>query len=294
MKMYYYKSSERNFGDELNVWLWPRLLPNFFDEDDQTLFLGIGSIIFDFFPHRARKIVFGAGYGGYTPLPKIDDSWQFYFVRGQRTAEMLGLDRGLALGDAAILLRSCIERRPERKHPISFMPHWESKVDGNWPAVCKLAGMHYIDPCAKVEDVLDDIMSSGLVITEAMHGAIVSDALRIPWLPIFPLQSKHRMKWLDWASALGISVEPSKLDASNALELSLSMTNGSKVWSGRLRKRAQLLRKVASSHFIERAAEGLSRIAKITPSLSSDAAIERAHEAMIDKLGILRRDCQNN
>ena len=291
--MYYYKAPRQNFGDELNVWLWSRLLPNFFDEDDSTLFLGIGSILFDFFPRDSKKIVFGSGYGGYTPLPKIDEHWQFYFVRGRLTAGILGIDPTLALGDAAILLRSCIELRSQRKYTVSFMPHWESAVNGTWSEVCSAAGMHYIDPCASVEQVLNDIMSSELVITEAMHGAIVSDALRVPWIPIAPIQGEHRMKWFDWASALDLSLEASKLYVSNAFELSLAMTRGNQKWAGRIRKRAQALRGVARHDFIDRAAERLARIAKITPSLSTDKAIERAHETMIDKLEILRRDRSN-
>jgi hypothetical protein len=293
MKMYYCKTSRRNFGDELNVWLWSRLLPDFFDEDASTIFLGIGSILFDFFPRDAKKIVFGSGYGGYTPLPIIDERWQFYFVRGRLTADILGIDQSLALGDAAILLRSCIKDRPKCKYSVSFMPHWESAVNGEWSEVCSVAGIHYLDPCASVEQVLHEIMSSELVITEAMHGAIVSDALRIPWIPIAPIQREHKLKWFDWASALELSVEASNLCVSNAFELSLVLTRGNKKWAGLIRKRAQVLRGIARNAFIDRAAESLSRIAGITPSLSTDRAIERAHETMIDKLEMLRRDRRN-
>jgi succinoglycan biosynthesis protein ExoV len=293
MKMIYFKTTRPNFGDELNVWLWPRLLPGFLDDDESTLFLGIGSILYDSFPRDSKKIVFGSGYGGYTSLPTIDESWKFHFVRGRLTAGSLGIDPSLGLGDAAILLRSCVEVRPQRKHAVSYMPHWESAANGEWSEVCALAGMHYIDPCASVEQVLDDIMSSGLVITESMHGAIVSDALRIPWIPVAPILAEHRMKWLDWASALDLTISPLKLNVSNAFELSLRMTRGNKRWTGRIGKRARALRHVARNVFIHRAAEGLSRIAKTTPSLSEDRVIERAHETMVSKLEILRRDHAN-
>jgi hypothetical protein len=290
MKMFYCKLDHPNFGDELNVWLWPRLLPKFFDEDDSTLFLGIGSIIWDNFPRQTKKIVFGSGYGGYTPLPTIDDSWQFYFVRGRLTANTLGIDQSLALGDAAILLRSCIEVRPPRKYAVSFMPHWQSALNGAWPEVCEVAGMHYLDPFASVDQVLVEIMSSGVVLTESMHGAIVSDALRIPWIPVVPILPEHRMKWLDWASALDLSIQASKINYSNALELAMAMTMGNKKWSGRLSRRARVLRKVAPNIFIERAAESLSRVAKAEPSLSTDKAITRAHQTMLEKLDILLSD----
>jgi hypothetical protein len=299
MKMYYFKTTRRNFGDELNIWLWPQLLPDYFDEDDSTLFLGIGSILHDFFPATSKKIVFGSGYGGYTSLPRIDASWRFHFVRGRLTAAILGIDQSLAVGDAAMLVRSCVEVGPQRKYPVSgkysvsYMPHWQSAANGAWAEVCSLAGIHYIDPCGRVEEVLEEIMSSALVISESMHGAIVSDALRIPWIGVEPILAEHRMKWFDWASALGLTINFSKLDVSNAFELLLAMTRGNKKWAGRIGKRAKMARMLAPELFTHRAAESLSRIAKTTPTLSADRAIERAHESMIDKLEILRRGRRN-
>ena len=170
------------------------------------------------------------------------------------------------------------------------MPHWGSAANGEWSQACRLAGIYYIDPCASIEQVLEDIISSALVITESMHGAIVSDALRIPWIPIEPILTEHRMKWFDWASALGFTINTAKPDVSNAFELALAMTRGNKKWAGRIGKRAKFLRKIARNVFIHRAAESLSRIAKTTPSLSTDRAIERAHETMVDKLEILRQE----
>ena len=36
MKLYYYKAPLGNFGDDLNPWLWPRLLPDIFDDDGRV------------------------------------------------------------------------------------------------------------------------------------------------------------------------------------------------------------------------------------------------------------------
>ncbi len=93
MKLYYYRGRQPNFGDELNPWMWLQLLPNLFSEDDSSTFLGVGSILYDHFPEDTLKIVFGAGYGAYTPAPNVHTgSWDIYFVRGPQTAEVLGLD----------------------------------------------------------------------------------------------------------------------------------------------------------------------------------------------------------
>lgn len=290
MKLYYCKTPTPNFGDELNPWMWVRLLPDFFDGDERELFLGIGSILFDYFPGESTKVVFGAGYGGYTAPPHIDAKWKVYFVRGKLTADQLGLDRSLALGDAAILLRSCVAAGTAKQHKISFMPHWESAIYGDWQAVCRAADIHYIDPTATVDTVLNDILGSELVISEAMHGAIVADALRVPWIPVRPVRGYNRMKWLDWASALDIDLHPHALPASNAFEMASSWLGDGQLWVQRLERRAAKLRYPARGFFVARAAKGLLRIAQSSPRLSSDAAIQRAHGGMLEKLDMLRRD----
>lgn len=290
MKLYCCKTAKPNFGDELNLWMWSRLLPDFFDDDERELFLGIGSILFDYFPAASTKIVFGAGYGGYTAPPHIDASWNFHFVRGKRTADQLGLDHSLALGDAAILLRSCVAAGAAKQHRISFMPHWESALFGDWQAVCRAADIHYIDPTASVETVLNDILTSELVISEAMHGAIVADALRVPWIALQPVRGYNRMKWLDWASALDIDLRPHALPASNAFEMATSWVGHSRLWVQRLERRATKLRHPARGLFIARAAKRLLHIAQSSPQLSSDTAIQRAHGGMLEKLDALRRN----
>jgi succinoglycan biosynthesis protein ExoV len=289
MKMYFYRGRRTNFGDELNPWLWPRVLPGFFDDDERSLFLGIGSILYDFLPVEPAKIVFGAGYGGYTAVPRLDDRWAFYFVRGRLTAERLGLDPMLGIGDSAILIRSCEVPRPVPRYAASFMPHWESAIDGSWEGAARAAGLHYIDPCGPVETVLDDILRSTVIVTEAMHGAIVADALRVPWVAVKPLQPAHRWKWQDWASALDLDLQYAPLRPSNALELSLAFVSGNKQRAKRLRGRPRL-RTLLGDRFRDWAARSLQRAAARDPQLSHDTAIDRAHSRMLEQLARLRRD----
>ena len=290
MKMYFYRGRRPNFGDELNGWLWPPLLPGFFDDDERELFIGIGSTLYDFLPRESRKIVFGAGYGGYTAVPAIDETWRFYFVRGPLTAAALGLDANLGVGDAAILVRSRLARPARKAHRISFMPHWESAADGQWAEASRAAGLHYIDPCDTVENVVTQIQESEVLVAEAMHGAIVADALRVPWIPVRPIQPPNRAKWHDWASALDVTLRWAHVSPSNALELAISLTGRRKRHAGRIRAHGQRLRAIASGTFMEFAARSLARVASREPSLSSDAAIDRAHTRMLEALDRLKTD----
>src|SRR5690242_13980799 len=97
MKLLYWKGpgGETNFGDELNPWLWQRLLPGVFDEDDRTVFYGIGTVLGSVIKEESRKVdrrlVFGSG-AGYGQIPRMDRTWNIYCVRGPLTAQALALD----------------------------------------------------------------------------------------------------------------------------------------------------------------------------------------------------------
>jgi len=133
MKLTFYKGDIPNFGDDLNNILWDALIaPGFFDDNDDELFLGVGSILWDYLPPNSKKIVMGSGYGGYSGKPNLQDgSWDVAFVRGPRTAKALNLDPKLAITDAAILTRFMNLPVQPKKYNVSFMPHWESINRGN-------------------------------------------------------------------------------------------------------------------------------------------------------------------
>lgn len=169
-KLYYFRGARPNFGDELNSWLWPRLLPGFLDDASDELFLGIGAILNSSVPMAPRRIVFGSGYG-YGEPPKLEPGkWRIHCVLGPRTAQALGLPDTLAVGDPAFLLRRMPLPRPTKQYLVSYMPHWESIDRGHWPLACAQADVHFIDPTAPVEQVVADLLASELVIAEGMRG----------------------------------------------------------------------------------------------------------------------------
>lgn len=289
MKMFAYRGKADNFGDELNHWMWSRLLPDFFDGDERELFLGIGSILYDTHPTTSKKIVFGAGYAGYSSPPEIDDSWEIYFVRGKRTAEVLKLPPEKALGDSGILIRAVDLPTYSKRHDVSFMPHFETASYGSWEPICRALGINFIDPRWNVDTVLEHLLSSRLVISEAMHGVIIADALRIPWQAIRPLDPNHRAKWQDWASMLDVQIDFADLPPSNLLQWTMA-----RFWNRRrvvyqLRKRRDQLFPVAGMP-LRSARIALAQAAKSSGQLSSDAAIANVTAGMLAQLDALRRN----
>jgi succinoglycan biosynthesis protein ExoV len=291
MKLWYYRGEAPNFGDDLNMWLWPKVLPRQFDEDSSMLFLGIGSILFNRFEKSVRKIVFGSGFGGYSAAPDMHDgTWQVRFVRGPQTARLMKLDPKLALADPAILIRAFLPPPAKPGAVVSFMPHWESMERGNWPQACDMAGVNLIDPRRPVEEVLAELQRSRLVIAEAMHGAIVADALRIPWIATAPIHERNRMKWADWASSLDIALRPQRLLPSSLIEAQLSLPRH-RLLRGGLRVLQQVPgASLAETLAIRIAARGLRRLSTAEPTLSPDAAIDRTTTRLLEEVHRFQRD----
>lgn len=168
------------------------------------MLIGIGTLLDHRIPKvPPKKLVFGAGVG-YGRLPDITSDWRFLCVRGPRTAAALKLPSSTILGDSAMLVRELMMPSDKMRDEVSFMPHHESAHRGDWEAVCRSTGFRYLDPTIAVEITLNAIRESSLVISEAMHGIIVADALRVPWIPVCSSPHVLELKWHDWSESVGI------------------------------------------------------------------------------------------
>jgi succinoglycan biosynthesis protein ExoV len=287
VRLFCWEGTARNFGDALNRILWPRLLPGFFDDDPAELFLGIGSVLDARHDAAVVKLVAGAGYGGYEPLPALDANWIIHWVRGPRTARRLGLPEACGLGDPAMLLD--LHANADRRD-VGFMPHFESAANGAWAEAADAAGVTLIDPRGEPAAILAAIGRCRVLLSEAMHGAIVADAMRIPWVALRPLVPVHRAKWHDWADALGERVRFHRLAASTLSER-LGATPIVRFHQGRrlLQGASTWLTGAARRHFIDRAANTLAAAARAPAQLSSDAALDRCRARMRERAHALSR-----
>jgi succinoglycan biosynthesis protein ExoV len=239
MKLFYARTSgcgtKTNFGDELNVYLWKRLLPEgLLNEDGSAVFVGIGTLLnTNWLPAANRYVVFGSGVG-YGPVPRIDQRWKVYCVRGPRSAKALGIAPGLGVTDPGILCRtlwpdgvitSDLENvasdhpgvapgrpatAPRKRFRRSYMPHLgDACLNGEfWRDLCARNDLHYIDPTAPVSEVLSDILATEHLLVEAMHGAVIADAYRVPWTAVRTNPGILDFKWSDWLEGLGMRYEP--------------------------------------------------------------------------------------
>jgi succinoglycan biosynthesis protein ExoV len=290
MRLYVWRGAQRNFGDELNLLLWPRLLPGLFDYDGEDLFLGIGSVLDARHPRRWRKVVAGAGYGGYQAPASLDGSWDIYWVRGPLTARRLRLPVAFGLGDPASLLPLVHPRAvPKAVGDIGFMPHFESLSRGPWAIAAAAAGLTLIDPRADPATICTAIAGCRLLLSEALHGVIVADALRVPWVALRPVAAVHRLKWQDWAAAMELTPRFRTLPAASSRE----WTEIALHWVRPVPRRAlagMAERVWRTGWHLDRAATALRRAAAAEPQLSQAATLDRVQTRMLTRLFTLQQD----
>lgn len=312
MKPYYWESHHGNFGDDLNLWLWDFLLPGFRDVHPEVLLVGVGTVLNPvLLPSGMRKLVVGSGYG-YGAPPNIGDrnEWDVRCVRGPLTAEKLGLAPEFGIVDPAALIPDMPEfQNLPKLHKKTFIPHWESAEFGMWQAVCEPAGLTYLDPRGEAKAVIRHIAQSELIIAESMHGAILADAFRVPWVAVSTSRSINNFKWNDWANSVGTTYRPRYVPVSTRAE---AVAKRSRFWGMRFDKQqdpSQVpaetgggevatrtspsqtgLRGMAKQLLASPSILALWQASRAEPQLSPDGAVDRLKERFRDVLDGIRRD----
>jgi len=226
MKLLYFSADIGNLGDDLNPWLWPRVLGDeLFDDSQSTCFLGIGSILnpasklFKEAEAYPRKVIFGSGVRSDKETLTFDDSWQVFYLRGPKSREMVVSPASAYITDAAYFLLLTQEyeklRETPKQHKIGYVPYFRSMDKLNWESICDTLGWKLISPLAgNLEQQLEDIASCDYIIAEAMHGAILADILRVPWkrttyfAQIHESERVSEFKWQDWLQSIDVQCQP--------------------------------------------------------------------------------------
>jgi polysaccharide pyruvyl transferase len=295
MKLYYYKDELGNFGDDLNPWLWDKVLPGFLDEDEHEWLIGIGTLLNHKLPVSGIKHVFGSGYG-YGSKPKLDDTYNFLCVRGPKTAEALNLPKAVALTDSAILIK-CVELPDiEKKYKFGFIPHHTSIGNFSWGNLCGELGFNFINPEWSVDKVLIELRKCEIVMCEAMHGAIVCDALRIPWIPIKCYSYISDFKWEDWLQTLDMPYAPIMVTSLYDVESRMTVYERQRNRLKRTLMGWGVVNKTwTASHpqnssptLIAKATKELQMAATSPSYLSQDARCESLFSRYLEKLDVLK------
>ena len=214
-------------GDAINPLIFEHFLGDeVLDGNPSSRLLGIGSILGLKSHPGCQKIVLSSGWADdeatYGAKPNIDGNYDIRAVRGPLTARALSLPDELAVIDGAYLIADVLKRsKPAVKGVIGFIPHHKSlDFYPDWESIAEAAGFVLLDVRLEPSEFMEALWSCEYVVTEAMHGAILADAYRIPWVPIRLYGHINEFKWLDWAASLKLDLEidvaPSKLHSAQS------------------------------------------------------------------------------
>ena len=289
MRLRYY--TKPNFGDALNPMVLKKMLPDFFDDDPEHDFFGIGSIIgLPMVRNAKNKIIFSSGFA-YGELPKLDSSYDVICVRGPLSAKALSLDEKLGIADGALLLREFGYENVKKEYDFSFMPHRSSEHRYPWDEICKEAGIHFVSTASDPEFIIQEILKSKCVVAEAMHYAIVADTLRVPWIPVKAYSTINDFKWQDYTSSLNMEYDP----------ISLAALYSPESVKGFLKRRSpvnlpepiyDLLGSARSGYedlFLKsRAIKGLEKAKDTPPQLSQDTIFNSKVDQLLERLAFVQ------
>ena len=220
MHLYYYKDKIGNFGDDLNPWMWPKILGKPIEDvfDGSYVMIGLGTLLNDINlgkvktpPEKWVVMGSGAGYGHVVITAPLLRRCPRLFVRGPRSAGVLGLPRDKAIIDPGVLISqlSIPLTREGPRHKASVLLHHphHNLVGLVWTKLCDRLGWNYIDVTRKPEEIIPELVASEVVISESMHGAICADAVGVPWIPFATSPRINLFKWLDWSDSISLDVD---------------------------------------------------------------------------------------
>jgi succinoglycan biosynthesis protein ExoV len=148
-----------------------------------------------------------------------------------------------------------------------------------------------------VEEVLAQIQQTELLLAEAMHGAIVADALRVPWIAIRLYGNFLEFKWQDWTQSLKLPLKVTALPpifsrpaiSPKGLVQAVKKTVAA---SGLGKEKWKRFRIGASSEAeISKSLRALEKMGKAgAPCLSDEKVLKAAETRLFEKLGALRAD----
>ena len=202
----------------MNLWFWGDVMPSWRDMHTDMTMSGIGTLINRSMLSSYPKILVCGSGAGYGKLSDINlDHVRFAWVRGPRTAALLGLEAGTAITDGACLapdLPRFADSAVTRQGTI-FVPHrLTANLALDWANIEQRAGLKVVLPQNDAVSVIKRIRDAELVIAESMHGAILADAFRVPWVPVAISHHFNTFKWQDWAESMEV-----KLHLNEALRL---------------------------------------------------------------------------
>lgn len=167
--------------------------------------VAIGSILERMERPGAPVSVWRSGLrSGASPEEDTEREIRYLAVRGKLTADRLGINGQVPMGDPGLLARE-VFGDPVKKQDIVYVPHFSELAQ--WSRLtqfCDAVGARLILPTAKPQNVVREIGSARVVFSASLHGIIVADSYGVPVVPLLPFSgAESPFKYLDYMGVVG-------------------------------------------------------------------------------------------
>lgn len=205
----------RNWGDDINIYFLSEICNRdvkIYDKTNRkdTNYQVIGSIICNTLTNN-RTVIWGSGIPddrtNLTIKPK-----KVCAVRGPMTRKKL-ISKGISCpevyGDPALLLPLYYKPQVEKKYKVGLIPHFSNINHDIIKEMSKKEGVKIINLSKynKWTDIIDEILSCEIIVSESLHGLILAGAYELPniWINIEdnPRKNKGYFKYHDFFLSLG-------------------------------------------------------------------------------------------
>lgn len=294
MEVFYHRDVRGNFGDDLNQTFFDEVCPNYRSAPYEKMY-GIGTLLNNAHGLIKNTLIFGSGYGQ-GRAPDIDlKTTRILGIRGPVTAKALNIDpETYVIGDPALYLPKIpsFNTSTLKKGSIVICVHHRTAEEWNLPSD-SINDVYFLDPGAhSVNDYISIIRHADLVLAEAMHGAIVAMAYRIPFVRVKFLGKLDDTKWDDTLLSVGAKPKtPVQLPTPEASEIrrytralcrKTQQKKAFSVFPGRKLTEKEITNILNSVDLIKNDND---------PLIVSDAAVDRAQSRIESKIGELRKLC---
>ena len=151
--------------------------------------------------------------------------------------------------------------------------------------------MEGISPADPVDEVITQLKQTECLFAEAMHGAIIADSLRIPWLPIKAYGTINEFKWNDWTSSMQLDFNFNSINAMYSKELiEILVKNKTKLNNKLIQKTLVGTYQAYQNSFMRKSTmRKLEQLKKMKPILSDESIFQSKLNQILDKIELVKK-----
>ena len=180
----------------------------------------------------------------------------------------------------------------QKEFEYSYMPHHVTEnIFPGWKELIESEGIHYISPQNEPLAIIEQIRKSKRLLAEAMHGAIVADVFRVPWIPVKSSAHINQFKWEDWALSLDMEIKFHTLPSLFG-DKALSKIIAERLKVGKhnpINKLGRDLYKISRQKIRQNSVKTELRKLKVTtPYMSEEKILNKKANILIEKISLVK------